>query len=165
MSLMTVGRNTMIANRLQMDETRLSAEEKAKIDETRQSLLKSLTPWIPGDFVVAYGALLTAWSALRGSFPWLVIVSIVSAVVFVFGAGFAETGFRKKSDRPWARLGIRTAAGAIVSIYAAVAIPNSGWYDFRWFVDNELSWVVTASIVVTAVVFVLKGLQKRGTLT
>jgi hypothetical protein len=163
---MTLGRTAMAADAF--DEATGPVTEpadKEKVEAARKSLLDSLTPWIPGDFVISYGALLTAWARLRGSFPGLIIIAAASSGVFVYGAAFAETGFTTRKSRQWKRLSIRTAVGAVVSVLAAVAIPNSGWYDFKAFVDNELSWIVTAGIIVTAVIFVLKGAQKRWKLS
>jgi hypothetical protein len=143
-------------------ESTLSDADKKKLDDTRKSLLDTLAPWIPGDFVVSYGALLTAWTAIRRSFGWLLIVAIASAIVFVFGAAFAATGFKTPSDRPFLRLSVRALVGGAVAVAAATAIPNSGWYDFKWFVDNELACVVTAGIGAGILVLILKGFTKLG---
>ena len=59
----------------------------------------------------------------------------------------------------------RTFIGFVVSVYASVAIPTSGWYEFKGFVDNELALELTASVLVGILVLVLKGFQKLLGLT
>jgi hypothetical protein len=171
MSLISVGRNTVVAAELRREHGRpptdrssdLAAEQEA--ERARQkALLDTLTPWIPGDFAVTYAALLTTWANLRGNFPWLVVIAIVSAVAFVFGGAFATTGFLGTDGATWRRLTVRTVIGAAVSVYAAAAIPNSGWRDFEWFTNNESSWIITATLVATGIVLVLRGFKKRGLL-
>lgn len=171
MALVSLGRNVAVSERVRpvgsvgvktAEEVREEANEK--IDDARKGLLDTLAPWIPGDFVVTYGALLTAWSALRANFPWLLIISAASAFTYVVLGAFAETGFKNAADRSSKvkrKLLYRTIAGFGVSVCAAVAIPTSGWYDFGWFVRNELACIVTAGFLVVAVVFVLKGVQER----
>jgi peptidoglycan/LPS O-acetylase OafA/YrhL len=58
-------------------------------------------------------------------------------------------------------LAIRTVVGFGVSVYAAAAIPLSGWYQWRWFSQHELACVFTAGVIVVVLAFVLKGFQKR----
>jgi hypothetical protein len=174
MALMSLGRYTAIAEEADhvgevggRDAEDVRKDANKKIDDVRKDILGSLTPWIPGDFVVVYGTLLTAWSNIRESFFWLLIISAVAAFTFVILGAFSETGFRTKRQRSKAvkqRLAARVTAGFLVSVFAAVTIPRSGWYDFDWFADNEQSCVLTAGIAVVAVVFVLKGLQKRRVL-
>ena len=145
----------------------LKEDANKKIDEVRRDIVGSLTPWIPGDFVLVYGTLLTAWATVRESFPWLLIISAASAFTFVVLGAFSDTGFRTKAQRSGAvirRLTARVIAGFFVSVIAAVTIPRSGWYDFGWFARNEQSWILTFSILVLAIVLVLKGLQKRNVL-
>jgi hypothetical protein len=170
-ALLSLGRNVVVAERVKpvgpagsqsADDVR--DEANRKLEDARKSLLDTLTPWIPGDFIVTYGVLLTAWSRMRANFGWLLIIASVSAITYVVLGAFAETGFRRADDRSTKvkqRLIGRTIAGFVVSLYAATAIPTSGWYDFKWFSDNELSWVVTGGVLVVIVVFILKGLQKR----
>lgn len=170
MALMSLGRNVVLAEKAKelvvtkgMTAEAIAELEK-NIEDYRKGLLETLTPWIPGDFVVSYGVLLTAWSALRGSFGWLLVVAGASALAYVVLGAFAETGFRKASDPSNGvkkGLVIRTIAGFLVSVYAAIAIPSSGWYQFKWFVDNELAVVVTAGVLVIILVLLLKGFQKR----
>lgn len=174
MSLTTLGRNAVLDEKLKTiaaaplsgsASAEAKAEAKQKIDEARKSIIDTLTPWIPGDFIVTYGIFLTAWESLRGSFVWLLIVATGAALTYVVLGAFSATGFKQPANSqlgtPWNRLAGRTIAGFVVSVYAAVAIPNSGWYDFKWFRDNELAWVLTASVLVIVPVYVLKGLQKR----
>lgn len=161
MSLLSVGRNAEATSQLVEATRDLTPEQKKKFEDARKGLLDTLTPWIPGDFVVSYGILLTSWAGMRRSFGWLLLVAGISAVAFVFLGAFAATGFKTKRSRRWNGLAVRAIVGALVSVYAAVAIPNSGWYDFKWFTDNELSVVVTAGIVVVFLVLALKGIQKR----
>ncbi len=170
MALLSLGRNVAIAAEHtspviagdNVDEVRDNAQKK--IEDARKGLLATLTPWIPGDFVVTYGLLLSAWKGMQGSFLWLLIVSFASAFAFVVVGAFSITGFKCKADRSAKvvkQLAIRTLAGAGVSLYAAAAIPNSGWYYFGWFRDNELAWVVTAGIIVVPVTLILQGTQKK----
>jgi hypothetical protein len=172
MSLASVGRNAVLADRVALVDDvgaktakEVKGEANDKLSDARKGLLNSLTPWIPGDFVVAYGTLLTAWEGLRASFVWLLIISAASAITFIVLGAFAATGFKgpksatRKINR---RLAVRTVIGFFVSIYAAFAIPRSGWYDFDWFSKNESAVVITAGVAVIIVVSVLKGLQKRG---
>lgn len=175
MSLASIGRNAVLAERmtdmgevgaLTGDEVRERANKK--LEAARTDILSRLTPWIPGDFVVAYGVLLTAWQGLQASFSWLLIVAALSAITFVLLGAFAETGFARPRDRSWKivrQLALRTVIGFLVAVYASVAIPRSGWYDFAWFAQNEQSVILTASIAVVVVVFLLKGFQKLGWLT
>lgn len=172
-ALSSLGRNTVIADRVQLvNLASLQGDEAAKkeaqdrIDNARKDILGALTPWIPGDFVVTYGILLTAWPDLRNSFTWLLIISALSAMVFVILGAFAESGFKPKLSRhAKLRLLWRTVAGFAVSVYAAAAIPRSGWYDFEWFSKNEQACVLTAGVLTVAIVFILKGLQKRDVIT
>jgi hypothetical protein len=141
------------------------AKTQNRLDVAQQQILDRLTPWIPGDFLVVYGGLLTAWTTLRKDFPWLVGLAFGLAFAFVFGAAFATTGFRKnvptvQLDVPIVQLLVRSVVGGAVSLAAATAIPNSGWYDFKGFVDNELSWVFTVSLLLGLFVLILLGLQK-----
>ncbi|HYO60287.1 MAG TPA: hypothetical protein VEU29_00130, partial [Actinomycetota bacterium] len=141
------------------------AETEKKIEELRKSIIQTLTPWIPGDFVVTYGILITAWTSIESSFMWLLIIAAASALTYVVLGAFSVTGF-KESDPAQARtlknrLMMRTVAGFVVSVYAAVAIPGSGWHQFAVFRDNELAWLTTATVVVVVPVMLLKGLQKR----
>ena len=167
MSLVSIGRNAAIADQLRdiHNDVRgvASDDTRSKLDDARKNLLDSLTPWIPGDFVVTYGVLLTAWKGMRSSFAWLLIVAAVAAISYIVLGAFSVSGFRGPSGSRAAMKGlaVRTVVGFGVSIYAAAAIPASGWYDFRWFSDNELACVVTASAGVAVVVSLLKGLQKR----
>ena len=117
---------------------------------------------------MTYGLLLTAWGTFRASFVWLLVVSAVCAVGFVVLGAFAETGFKRARDRSpkvRQRLLVRTVVGFCVSVFAAVAIPRSDWYDFEWFAQNELAWAITASVITGFVVLILEGLQKRGSFT
>jgi hypothetical protein len=175
MALISLGRNAMVAERA--DElppvggktvNEVHNEANKKLEDARRGILDALTPWIPGDFVVTYGLLLTAWTEMRASFPWMLLVASLSAILFIVGGAFAETGFRRASDKSKKvrnRLLARTLLGFVVSVYASVAIPTSGWYDFKGFADNELAWVVTASVLVSFLVLLLKGFQKRWGLT
>jgi hypothetical protein len=168
MSLMTVGRNAVVASQLApppQPPPGETAEEKAarleqQLAEARKSLLDTLTPWIPGDFIVAYSTLLTAVTALQSNFAWMMLLSAILSIVFVWGTAFSATGFKTPADRPFKRLTARTIMGFGVAVLAAVAIPSSGWYDFRWFADNQSSAVLTAGIVASALVLLLKGFQK-----
>jgi len=172
MSLASVGRNTILAERitdigevgaLTKDQVRERANKR--LEDARTDILSRLTPWIPGDFVVAYGVLLTAWTGMQASFTWLLIVAAASSVTFIVLGAFAETGFAKARDRSGKllrQLAVRTVIGFLVALYAAVAIPRSGWYEFGWFAQNETSVTVTAGIVVVIVVFLLRGFQKLG---
>ena len=133
---------------------------KAELENARQNLLASLAPWIPGDYLVVYGILLTAWPRFRGNFPGLLIVAVTSSIVFKIGVDFAD-GRAPGVKQHLRSIAFRTLIGIFVCVYAAVAVPNSGWYDFKWFVDNEAEVVMTAAgVVIIPVVFVLKGLQK-----
>ena len=170
MALMSLGRNVALAEEIEpIDPTgksgdQVAAESKKKLEEAQKKLLDTLTPWIPGDFVVTYGILLTAWTRLRNSFLWLILVAALSAITYVVIAAFAETGFRgraARSDKFKKRLFVRTVSGFLVSVLAAVAIPLSGWYDFKWFTDNELPWILTAGVIAGVAVLLLKGFQKR----
>jgi hypothetical protein len=175
MALISLGRNVAVAARADEVPTATNAsadsvreEANKKLEEARKSILDALTPWIPGDFIVAYGILLTAWTQLRASFLWMLVIAAACAVGFVIGGAFAETGFARpanKSGKVASRLMARTLIGFLVAVYASVAIPTSGWYDFQWFVDNELASVVTASVLVTVAVLFLKGIQRRWNLT
>ena len=162
MALMTVGRMTSqdSALKLAANEEK-DVERKKQLEEARKSLLEQLTPWIPGDFVITYGILLTAWTKVRNDFESLLLCSVGLAFGFVFLSAFAATGFTTARSRQWRKLTARSVVGAVVSLIAAIAIPNSGWYDFKAFSENELAWVVTASALVVFVIFFLKGLQKR----
>lgn len=170
MALLSLGRNVAIAENLQpvgpsvTDPTDVRSQTNKKLEDAQKTLLEALTPWIPGDFVVTYGILLTAWTGIRASFPWMLIVAAISAVSFVVLGAFAETGFKTKkdwSDKVRKRLAIRTIVGFLVAVYACVAIPNSGWYQLNWFKDNELSVVVTAGVISAILILALKGFQKR----
>ena len=137
--------------------------EKAKqeLEDARKNLLASLAPWIPGDYIVAYGVLLTAWTSLRNDFPALLLITAAAAVVLVVGSAFAETGFKGTTKKQARELTVRTVIGFAVSIFASVAIPTSGWYDFAFFRDNEASIILTASAVaIIPVLLILKGLNK-----
>lgn len=137
------------------------AKVKADVANARSNLLTSLTPWIPGDFVVSYGVLLTAWSSVQSSFPWLLVSAGGAALIFVLLGNFAETGFRGVTRRQWGSLMLRTVVGFGVALLAAAAIPRSGWYDFGWFARNETGVVLTATgVVLVPVVLILKGLSK-----
>lgn len=136
------------------------AQAERRLDVARQDVLDRLTPWIPGDFLVIYGGLLTAWETIRANFVWLLSLAFALAFAFVFGAAFASTGLKRPQDRPILQLTVRSVVGGVVSLAAAVAIPNSGWYDFKGFRDNELAWVFTVSLVLGLFVFVLLGVQK-----
>lgn len=84
--------------------------------------------------------------------------------MFVIGAAFADGGAAgvKQELRS---IVFRTVIGIVVCVYAAIAVPNSGWYDFRWFVENEAAVVLTAAgVVIIPVIFVLKGIQKSTNL-
>jgi hypothetical protein len=58
------------------------AEAEKELEKARHNLLTSLAPWIPGDYLIVYGILLTAWSRLRGNFPALLLVAVASSIVF-----------------------------------------------------------------------------------
>lgn len=170
MALLSLGRNVAIAEGLApvdpgvTDPNVVRTETNKKLEDAQKSLLEALTPWIPGDFVVTYGVLLTAWTGVRASFVWMLIIAAISAITFVVLGAFAETGFKAKadwSDKAKKRLLVRTLAGFLVSVYACVAIPNSGWYELDWFSDNELSVVVTAGVISAILILALKGFQKR----
>jgi len=167
MSLLSVGRSAAVAAQLREVHSEISADApddtKKKLEDARKSLLDSLTPWIPGDFVVTYGTLLTTWTGMRASFAWLLILAAACAVTYIILGAFTLTGFvgPSGSASTMKSLAARTVVGFVVSVYAAVAIPNSGWYDFKWFSDHELQCVVTAAIAVVVVVSLLKGFQKR----
>lgn len=171
MALLSLGRNVVMAEKVEgvasagvKDANAVREEANKRLDEARRGILDALTPWIPGDFLVIYGILLTAWPGMRASFRWMIVIAGFSALSFVVLGAFAETGFKKRSDRSRRarmRLTTRTIAGFFVSLYASVAIPMSEWYDFDAFADNELPWVVTASALVAIVVLALKGVQKR----
>lgn len=167
MALMSVGRNAVVAENLgsiDVSSGNMTPEDKQKLEDARKSILEAVASWIPGDFVVSYGILLTAWTTLRASFFWMLIIAAISSIAFVVLGAFGETGFKKATDRTVAvrdRLVARTVVGFLVSVFASVAIPNSGWYDFKWFSDNELPVVVTAGVLVGLVVLALKGFQKR----
>lgn len=167
MSLLSIGRNAAIADMLHDVHSDVhgvaSTPTTDKLQDARKSLLQDLTPWIPGDFVVTYGVLLTAWSGMRASFGWLLVVAAAAAVTYVTLGAFAVTGFTGSAGSPTAmrRLTVRTVVGFGVSVYTAVAIPNSGWYDFKWFADHELPCVVTAAAATIVVVSLLRGFQKR----
>lgn len=135
------------------------ADAEGRLEVARQDVLDRLTPWIPGDFLLVYGGLLTAWETMRGDFAWLLALAFGLAFAFVFGAAFASTGLKHPQDRPLLQLTVRAAVGGVVSLVAAAAIPNSGWYDFKGFRDNELPWVFTLSLLLGLFVFVLLGLQ------
>jgi hypothetical protein len=136
-------------------------EADEKIANARKDILAALTPWIPGDFVVTYGLLLTAWTSLRASFEWMLGIAAVLALVYVVLGAFAETGFKGIDNPTRRKLFWRTVIGFLVSVLASIAIPSSGWYDIKHFADHELSWLLTATILVAAVVMLLKGVQKR----
>ena len=147
------------------DERRMAnAEVKTKVEKAQQDIIGGLTPWIPGDFVVTYGALLTAWAGMHGSFEWMLLVSGLAALVYVPLGAFAATGFKKLTSQQAKVLLRRTGVGFLVSVYAGVAIPNSGWRDFKWFTDHELEVTITAGILVVVPIMFLTGLEKRGTL-
>jgi len=166
MSLSSLGRNAVIAQSLGpveggSDAAAVKAAANKKLAETRKSILDALTPWIPGDFVVTYGVLLTAWSEVRYSFEWMLLIAGVLALSFVVLGAFAESGFKAVTKATRRKLYSRTIVGFFVSVIASIAIPKSGWYDFKHFTDNELSWLVTAGIGVGAVVMLLRGIQIR----
>jgi L-lactate permease len=168
MSLSSLGRNAVIANALvpvTADDTRSAAEIKleadAKLASARKSILEALTPWIPGDFVVTYGVLLTAWTSVRASFEWMLVIAAALTVTYVLLGAFAESGFKNVDADTRKKLISRTIVGFFVSVVASIAIPESGWYDIKSFADNELSWLVTAGIGVGAVAMFLRGVQKR----
>ena len=174
MALLSLGRNVVIDERLRRpdlegdtaDDVRKKVEDQ--LEDARKGLLHTLNPWIPGDFVITYGLLLSAWPLLRDSFIWLLVVAGGSAFTFVILGAFAATGFARRRDRSkkvWRRLLIRTGVGFTVSVYASVAIPMSGWREFSWFTENELAWLVTATALAAVIVMIMKGLQKLGILT
>lgn len=165
MSLLTLGR-TATTRDMAGDSSALTPEQQAEVkrqvEAARKSLIGSMAPWIPGDFLVTYGALLTAWTSLRASFPWMVLLAVGLAFALVFGAAFSETGFKDPKDRVYKRLIIRSLVGAFAAVYACFAVPNSGWYDFAWFVDNELAVITTAGIGATLIVLLLKGIERSS---
>jgi hypothetical protein len=72
-----------------------------KVASAKSDVEKSLTPWIPGDFIVVYGTLLTAWPAtIPSSFRWLLVIASASAVVFVLGGAFS-TGLKSSERGRW----------------------------------------------------------------
>jgi hypothetical protein len=162
MALLTVGRRVSqgdvmkVAVAAEQDPARRKA-----LEDARKSLLEQLTPWIPGDFVVTYGTLLTLWGTFRASFAWLVVWALALSFSFVFIGAFAATGFTTRASRRWSALIARTIIGGVVSLVAAIAIPSSGWYDFADFVENEARWVASAALLIGVFIGVLKGLQKR----
>jgi hypothetical protein len=170
-SLLSVGRRLSAAQSLtpvtpgeEQTIEQVADEANTKIEDARKGLLDTLTPWIPGDFVVTYGLLLTAWDTMQESFEWLLAVALLCALTYVVLGAFAQSGFRATPGvtlPSFRGLIYRSIAGALVSVLAAIAIPTSGWYDFEWFRDNELSTVVTATLVAAALVLLLKGLQRR----
>jgi hypothetical protein len=132
-----------------------------KLADARQGIATTLAPWIPGDFLVIYGTLLTAWTGLRADFYWMIALSVLSAFLFVFLGAIAESGFVKDQGFYWGLL-LRAVIGAGACIYACFAVPNSGWYDFGWMRDNETPVVLTAGTCLSAVVLILKTVQKAA---
>lgn len=133
-----------------------------KLGKARGDIQKSLTPWIPGDFLVTYGALLTAWTAIQGDFVWMLIVTGASVVVFVWAGAFSLDGGKNWTGDLIKRLVGRSVVGFVVSLVAAATIPRSGWYEFAWFADHEQSVLTTLGIATGALVLVLTGLKVRG---
>ena len=131
-----------------------------KLGDARKGLADSLTPWIPGDFLVTYGTLLTAWDSLRGAFWMMVGLSVASAFAFVFLGAIAEAGWGTLAASSYAKLFWRALIGAAISVYASFALPNSGWYGFAWMRDNESSVVLTAGLGVALIVLFLKTLPR-----
>lgn len=133
---------------------------ESELATARADLLEQLAPWIPGDFVVVYGALLTAWAAIRNDFLWLIVVAVASAIVFVIGSAFADQGLKGVKEKRSPLL-MRTLVGIPICVLAALAIPNSGWSQFEWFVNNEASVVLTASVVgIVPIAYLLRGISK-----
>lgn len=153
------------ANEVQAVVQQVAAVQQAandSIKKTRGDIQKSLTPWIPGDFLVTYGTLLAAWDALRNDFLWMVILSIIIGVVFVWGGAFSMDGFRQFSRKLAGKLTGRTLVGIVVSLIAAATVPTSGWYQLKLFQDHETSVLTTLGVLVGVLVLVLTGLKMRG---
>ena len=167
MSLSSLGRNAVVAQRLSMvgptgsrSAQEIKEEADTKLANARKGILESLAPWIPGDFVVTYGVLLTAWHDVRSSFLWMLVIAALLTLMYVVLGAFAESGFKNLTSKTKRRLVWRSIVGFLVSVFASIAIPNSGWYDIKRFSDNELPWLVTAGIAAGALAMLLKGVQK-----
>jgi hypothetical protein len=136
------------------------SEANDNIDKARKGISDALAQWIPGDLLVVYGTLLTAWTQLRGNFGWMIGISIVlgAALVFVGAAAQGGWGAVKQStgDLSW-----RAIIGVGVSLVACSAVPNSGWYQFPWMRENEAAVVLTAGAMVGILVLLLKSLPAR----
>ncbi|MFC5175355.1 hypothetical protein [Nocardioides taihuensis] len=173
MALVSLGKNAALlastappadlAAGAQPEAVRAAQEDaSSKLKKTRGDIQKSLTPWIPGDFLVSYGALLTAWTGLQSNFWGMVIVTAATVIVFVWAGAFSLDEGTNWSKKLAGRLAGRSLIGFVVALVAAATIPKSGWYEFSWFSNNEQSVLTTLGILTGALVLVLTGLKMRG---
>ena len=172
MALISLGKNAAMLERLSpplsipdgASAELLAVREDAndKIKKTKGDIQKSLTPWIPGDFLVTYGTLLAVWTVMQNNFRWLLVIAIGSAIAYVWLGAFSVTGFKDFSGPLVKKLVVRSIVGAILSILVAATVPLSGWYQLAWFKNNESAVIATLGIVTGLVVLLLTGLKMRG---
>jgi len=105
-------------------------QRQRELNEIKKDNQTALTPWIPGDFIVAYGTLIAAWSSLSRSFFALAAIALISSVAFVWLGAFATTGLKNPTRTVRRRLFAPTAVGGPLSIFVALTIPASGLNDF-----------------------------------
>jgi hypothetical protein len=113
-----------------------------------KTFVDRVVQWIPADVIAIYGLGITALKAQDNdpnpSVLWLVLAGVLAFIVVMLGA--VSRGRVQRRD--WALAVLAVIAFAIWSL----AVPDSGWYDIDWVVDNP-GWVA----IIAAVAGILFG--------
>lgn len=150
-----------------VEVARLPAEETPEEKKARDKLAEyagKVLPWIPGEVVVLYGALITLFVQNKPedvgdtSSVVLTIGGALFAGGFVLLAAFANTSDASWRSKPLlGRAGLATVAFAIWSL----TVPNSGWNTINCIAENPVETAAIAGVVGLIFSFVATGIDNR----